>query len=207
MNTEKTLIYVDNSKISDRLNELQSKASYLNSFTDEFLKLDIGTIESEELTLLFTNPKEYVANKILGDNNSLGDLPLDKSKLYEIVEKPLGVDAFITRIEKHLADRSMREGINLSDFFFKANRVEIKPEKEANIKEFYSVYLINKKQHEVHKALLDIVEGLNTLQGCLGGYLDTDNLKTYLSRVAVPGEVNSNRWSFKINYEGFRKIK
>lgn len=199
-------VFVNRQNLDNMLNSYKDGAGYLQSFVNAYQSLDIGNLEKNELEQLLKDPKTFLFGKILGDRTvDLGGVKLDNEKLFDIVEKPKGLDELMSLINEHY---HRKESINLRDYQInEANQVVVSEERKEALEYLNSVYLTTETQKNAHKALVSIAENLEILKNSTGGYLDMDNLKHFFKRVAVNGETNTHYWGFTLNYDRFKSIK
>lgn len=170
MSFEKILIEKNEGAIAGELNQLQAKKEYFQNYVNKVLELGL-TVEENDLNLMFENPKGYITDKLTaGENMQVGNLMLNKEKLFDLIEKPAGINTLIQSIEKDLMDRNIREYNiwNVKVFSVIENEVVITPAHLEAIDNRFSLFIENENQQQAYEKLQGIatlVNELNQLQG------------------------------------------
>lgn len=170
MSFEKILIEKNEGAITGELNQLEVKKQYFQNYVNKVLGLGL-TVEENDLNLMFDNPKAYITDKLTaGENMQVGNLKLNKEKLFDLIEKPAGTNTLIQSIEKDLMDRNIREYNIWSVKVFSVieNEVVITPTHLEAINNRFSLFIENENQQQAYEKLQGIavlVNELNQLQG------------------------------------------
>lgn len=170
MSFEKILIEKNEGAITGELNQLQAKKQYFQNYVNKVLALGL-TVEENDLNLMFENPKAYITDKLTaGENMQVGNLKLNKEKLFDLIEKPAGTNTLIQSIEKDLMDRNIREYNiwSVKIFIVIENEVVITPAHLEAIDNRFSLFIDNENQQQAYEKLQGIaslVNELNQLQG------------------------------------------
>ena len=99
---EKVLLYTDNAQVRERLAERRKIETSLNEINEAYNKLDVGELDTNQLTSLILDPETLIFQKMTKDNNpNIAGLPLHAHKAMEMLVKPIGYDYLIALINKH----------------------------------------------------------------------------------------------------------
>lgn len=166
------VVYVNRSKIKSELNDLETKAEYIQTIVDDFNSLGLGKLEDGELIDLFHKTKIFLSKKITGNNDlKIGNITAKPEKLYDVIEKPIGTEKLVALIEKHNSDRFKVTHYRLDRYIVEDGIVLICPKRKKQIEDFNTVKISNHKQNDIYEACLAITKGMNELKSLLGGRL------------------------------------
>lgn len=170
MEFTKILIQKNEGAISGAIAGLQTQKAYFQNYINKLIETGIHPKE-EDLKLLFENPKEYITSRLIErENPTFEGFRVQKDKLFELMEKPVGTVEIINAIEKDLQTSNIREFHiwRVNHFFIVNNLVELKPHFIEEIENMHSIFLTNENQKNIYNNLLNIAELLNEINN-LGG--------------------------------------
>lgn len=170
MTFKKELIKRNESKISSEIFQLNYVKDYFQKYVDRLTALSF-TVVDKDLELLFNSPKAYITEKLTeGQSVQFGSIKIDKEKIFDLIEKPEGVNSIISDIEKDLVNRSIVEGciFKINQFEVKDNEVVLTQETLDFISERNSWFISSenqKKGFEKLKQIADLMTEINQLSG------------------------------------------
>lgn len=164
---EKIKIYVDESAIDALIQPQENRIEYFQKLVNMYNSLNTGVpLQKNDLTALITNPKEFVAQRLIKDEKvSFGGLNLSLEKVFDIVEKPPGTDELINKI---VADAQVRELMlnqrNVEYFEIEnENTVILNAEFLDRATKQCTVYIKTENEAKAYEALQNIAENINKL--------------------------------------------
>lgn len=173
-------------EIKNQLATFEEKAAYFQKFVDDFQKLKIGSLTTEDLQELFLNPRQFLTNRIAEHSEiDLGKFAFDKDKLFEIIQKPKGMDELEESISKYLADRYLKQTYNVAQYSISENKVIINLERRKAIENAHTVQVETELQQEIYKNVNTLCENLNNLKTLLGGRLTIEQLENSILKRAA----------------------
>lgn len=204
---EKQLISFDKSNYEQKLRELNEKGKFLQGFVNDFHKLGVGDLEGNDLSLLFTDTVNLFTSKLTnGEELTIGGLPTNVEKVFEIIQKPKGTDELLKQIISFYENRYNREHYVISNYTIISKKVCITQITEAKLKDQFSVYIENENQKEVLEILTDLATSLNRLKSKTQNYLTFESIgEKYINRKAKPDSDRST-WEFIIKTESLKKF-
>lgn len=178
MSFKKILIEKNDGAINSELHQLQPKKKYFQNYVNKVIDMGIS-LEENDLSLMFENPKAYITEKITaGENMQVGNLKLNKEKLFDLIEKPAGTTQLIESIEKDLQDKGAREFNiwHVECFKIIKNLVVVSPEHLDHINTRFSLFIENENQKQAFEKLQGITKLINEINQLDGKKvsLDTD---------------------------------
>lgn len=194
MSFEKILIEKNEGAINGEIQQLQAKKEYFQSYVNKVLALGIS-LEENDLALMFENPKAYITEKLTaGENMQVGNLKLNKEKLFDLIEKPAGTNAFIQSIEKDLQDKGTREFHiwNVGCFKIIENLVVVNPEHLDHINTRFSLFIESENQKTAFEKLQEITKLVNEINQLEGHKLNLDtDLRDLMKGVNYDYQINA----------------
>ncbi|MFC0344808.1 hypothetical protein [Epilithonimonas hispanica] len=185
------------------LKEYNYYKNHFQTYIDEIISLNIEaiTIEENDLSDLFTNPKEFFANKIITEPTVINGLTLDKSKTFELLDIPIELKNIISKISQEIIFRENDPKSNFyqyADFFIVDNgNVEVKPSLLEQWQNQYSIFITNEKQEKVNNNLNIIIEKLHEITEIH----DNSNIDFVLDRY-----LDINGKNISVKYNNLKKI-
>lgn len=170
MTFKKQLIKRNENNINSEIIALKYVKDYFQKYVDRLTALNFTAVD-KDLELLFNNPKAYITEKLTeGQSVQFGSIKIAKEKIFDLLEKPEGVNAIISDIEKDLADRSISEYCiwKVNQFEVKNNEVVLTQETLDFISDKNSWFISSenqKKGFEKLKQIADIMNEINQLEG------------------------------------------
>lgn len=176
MSFERILIEKNEGAINGEIQQLQAKIDYFQSYVDKVLALGIS-LEENDLSLMFENPKAYITEKLTaGENMQVGNLKLNKEKLFDLIEKPVGTNTIIQSITKDLQDKAIREYNIWQVGCFKIieNMVVVTPEHLEHVNTRFSLFVESENQNQAFLKLQEITKLVNEINQLEGHKLNLD---------------------------------
>lgn len=97
----KKLLSFNQALYETQINQIECYIEDIQEVVNAYEKLGFGSLQKDELHLLFTQPANLVFDKITkGKPLSIGDTMIDKVKAIEIVKKPDGYESLLNAIQK-----------------------------------------------------------------------------------------------------------
>ncbi len=165
MSFEKVLLTKNQGAIESEIAQLQPKKEYFQNYVNRLIAVGI-TPTNTDLQTLFENPKAYVTDKLTaGEEMKVGGLTLNKEKLFELIEKPVGTNEIITDIEKDQQNRSVREYNHWSvkSFGIIEGIVTVTTETTEHINNRFSLFIESENQQTAFTKLQELAQILNNL--------------------------------------------
>ncbi|WP_348824018.1 hypothetical protein [Flavobacterium aestuarii] len=165
MTFKKILIEKNEGAINSELHQLQAKKEYFQNYVNKVIALGIS-LDENDLAGMFENPKAYITEKLTaGENMQVGNLKLNKEKLFDLIEKPAGTIELIQSIEKDLQDKGTREFHiwHVGCFKIIENLVVVTPEHLEHINTRFSLFIENENQKQAYEKLQGITKLINEI--------------------------------------------
>ncbi|OAE92120.1 hypothetical protein [Flavobacterium psychrophilum] len=165
MEFTKVLLAKSQQLIDNEINQLSTQKAYFQNYLDKVILLNI-TVQENDLIQLFENPKAYITEKLTqGENLQVGGLSLNKEKLFDLIEKPVGTNELIESIIKDTQNQSIREGnIWLANrFIIDNNEVVINPEIINQITARHSLFIKTENQQNGYNKVIQLVDLINEI--------------------------------------------
>ena len=88
------------------ISELSDRAKKVyQPLIDQYHTLNISTLTTEDLDVFFNNPKSFFVTLLTKDEPlTLGGVKLQAEKVYEFMERPTGLDAFVEKLINYKID-------------------------------------------------------------------------------------------------------
>lgn len=199
---KKIAIYVNEQQISNLIAPQENRFDYFQQLIDMYNNLNTGVVlESNDLKALLNNPKEFVATRLIKDQEvSFGGLKLSLEKVFDIIEKPSGTDELIDKIINDNKVRELMMNQRNVEYFEIENgdTVVINSEYLEKVTEQSTVYISTEKQAQAYKALQSIAENINELNGLKSrGYIQDLLFTDFLELNHSTGAVSINPYFTK----------
>ena len=164
---EKVLLSKNQGAIESEIFKLQFPKNQFQSIVDRLQT--VGIIASgNDLEALINNPKTYVTDKITaGEEMKVGGLTLNKEKLFDLIEKPIGTTEIIKDIERGNNEETTREGLYwlAGKFTVLEGIVTITPEELERINTSHSLFITSENQSQAFAKLNELKDVINQLNG------------------------------------------
>ena len=164
---EKVLLSKNQGAIESEVFKLQFPKNQFQSIVDRLQT--VGIIASgNDLEALINNPKAYVTDKITaGEEMKVGGLTLNKEKLFDLIEKPIGTTEIIKDIERGNNEETTREGLYwlAGKFTVLEGIVTITPEELERINTSHSLFITSENQSQAFAKLNELKDVINQLNG------------------------------------------
>lgn len=182
---EKQLLYTDQSKINQSKTKITSAINAFKPFFEEYKQLNIGDLKTEDLKTFFIKPKEFFMMLLTkGENLKVGDLMLDPEKLYELLQKPEGVEDLVNNIEKTIRlDEFRLNHIGYIDHIIVSEgQMLINPEYIRELTDKYTFYTETSDQLKAFELVKRIAEDFSELKNLLKEpeYAYYDDFRTFM---------------------------
>jgi hypothetical protein len=135
--------------ISDQSNKI---LKVYQPLIDQYHTLNISVLTTEDLESFFNNPKSFFVTLLTKDEPlTLGGVKLQAEKVYEFMERPTGLDAFVEKLTNYKND-AVNIGIKiefLGDFQpyeIINNKLQLTADYKAEILDFTSYYATTENQ-------------------------------------------------------------
>lgn len=185
------------------LKEYNYYKNHFKTYIDKILSINIDaiTIDENDLSGLFQNPKGFFVDKIITEPAVINGLTLDKSKTFELLDIPAELKNIISQISDDIIFRENAPKRNFyqyaDSFIVNAGIVQIKQSVLDDWKNQYSIFITNEKQETINSDLNTIIEKLLKISE-LNDNADIDFIiKRYL-------DINGKNIS--VNYNNLKKL-
>jgi hypothetical protein len=163
----KVLLSKNQGAINSEIKQLEPKKNYFQNYVNRLNAVGIA-VTSRDLDALFDNPKAYVTDKLTaGEEMKVGGLTLNKEKLFELIEKPVGTNEIIADIVKDQQDASIREFNHWSVKSFEVinGTVTTTAATIEHINNRLSLFIDSENQQSAFNKLTELVKQINDLNG------------------------------------------
>lgn len=159
MNYKSEPIFFDEYKKNELLQPIEMSIEYFQNIVNNYNSLEIDELAENDLIPLIENPKKFIAERIVKDENlSFGNLKIKFESLYEMIEKPNGTDEFINQIQNDKTDRNKLTFHNSVQSLAIENgkKVIVSLNKVNQVNEQSKVYLKTKAESDIYDSLIEI---------------------------------------------------
>ncbi|WP_394758162.1 hypothetical protein [Flavobacterium sp.] len=161
----KVLLAKNQIGIDSAIQEYETHKNYFQDCVNKVLALGV-TMQENDLLLLFDNPKAYITDKLTaGETMQVGGLKLNKEKLFDLIEKPVGTNELIERIEldKQKQDFNQFTIWKANRFTITANLVSLNTESIEQIEKSFSLYITTQNQQTGLNKITELVQLINEI--------------------------------------------
>jgi hypothetical protein len=199
----KVLLSKNQGAINSEIQQHEPKKDYFQNYVNRLIAVGI-TATNTDLQLLFENPKAYVTDKLTaGEEMKVGGLTLNKEKLFELIEKPVGTNEIIADIVKDQQDKSKREFNHWSVKSFEIINgiVIVTAETIEHINNRLSLFIDSENQQTAFTKLEQLAQLLNEINqlennnGRIGGTTELSELMRF------------NNATFTLNPQAVKRFK
>ena len=168
MEFQKTLLHTNQHQIDSDLATFETPRIYFQNIVNRIVELGIN-VENNDLQKIVENPKAYIVEKITsGQKLEVGGLMLNKEKLFELIEKPIGTDELIDSIETDKQKVNVIiDYLNFVQFYSVSDGfVVISPEHSDFLVKRNSLYIESQNQKngfDLMKKLVALVNEINSI--------------------------------------------
>jgi len=151
------------------LKEYNYYKNHFQTYIDKILSINIDaiTIDENDLSELFQNPKGFFVDKIVTEPAVINGLTLDKSKTFELLDIPTELKNIISQISDDIIYRDNDPKRNFyqyaDSFIVDDGIVQVKQSVLDNWENHYSIFITNEKQEIINSSLNTIIEKLNEI--------------------------------------------
>lgn len=170
------------------ISELTDRAKKVyQPLIDQYHTLNISTLTTEDLDVFFNNPKSFFVTLLTKDEPlTLGGVKLQAEKVYEFMERPTGLDAFVEKLINYKIEAqnksSNREFLgNLEYYEIVDNKLQITENYKDEIEDLTTYYAKTENQLNAYNLITDIIskiEDFNKLWNETSLILEADRLIT-----------------------------
>ena len=193
MEFKKVLLRKNQGSIDSEIHQLNPQKNYFQNYINQVIALGFE-VKENDLEPLFENPKAYITEKITaGENLQVGNLTLNKEKLFDLIEKPIGTNELIKSIESDKEKQTIREGTiwKLNQFSINENnKVIIKPSVLDWIENNNSIFIESENQQTGYDKvvlLANLLTEINAISKTkLGGSTELSELLIHENGVFEP---------------------
>ena len=167
MNYKSEPIFFDENKKNELLQPHEMSIDYFQNIVNNYNNLEIDELAENDLIQLIENPKKFIAERIVKDENlSFGNLKIKFESLYEMIEKPNGTDEFINQIQNDKSDRNKLTYHNSVQSLAIENgkKVIVSLTKINQVNEQSKVYLKTKAESDIYDSLIEIAKQYDKLK-------------------------------------------
>lgn len=178
--------YYNESNFLIQKNAVEANIAILQQAIDAYAEIDgVTPILNSELGELFNAPLEFIGRKIIESNGeAFGGFVIKASKVFEVFEKPAGVDSFLQAVKQANSQFKKTTRIDNQDksielFYYELNEDNEIAVTEAainSIRRGHSLFFENEKQQSAFAILNSIADKYNELRALFGGYVEYDKV-------------------------------
>ena len=129
---EKILLRVDKESIDKDTQKVNDTIREFSPFYERYKKLNVGDLKNNDLKTFLLSPKKYFLDLFTkGENLKIGELELSSEKVYELLNKPDGVDDLVNDLELKI-----KEPFMITYYISQVENIEIQEEKMTVKKEY-----------------------------------------------------------------------
>lgn len=165
---EKILLRVDKESLDKDTQKVNDAIREFSPFYKRYKKLNVGDLKNEDLKTFLLSPKKYFLDLFTkGENLKIGELELSPDKVYELLNKPDGVDDLVNDLELKI-----KEPFIITYCIYQVENIEIqegkmsvKKEYLEDLKEKHSIYADTENQLKALEILNRISDDFQALIG------------------------------------------
>lgn len=165
MEFTRVLINKNQHLIDGEVSQLKFSKDYFQNYIDKVDLLGVD-LQANDLVLLFQNPKEYITDKLTQNETlKVGNLTLNKEKLFDLIEKPTGTNELIESI---ISDKQNQNTNRLciflvNNFVINNKEVVVKQTVLDAITERHSLFIETENQQTGYNKMLQVVQLINEI--------------------------------------------
>lgn len=184
------------------LKEYNYYKNHFQTYIDKILSINIDaiTIDENDLSELFQNPKGFFVDKIITEPAAINGLTLDKSKTFELLDIPTELKNIISQISDDIIYRDNDPKRNFyqyaDSFIVDDGIVQVKQSVLDNWENQYSIFITNEKQETINSSLSTIIEKLHEISE-LNNNSDIDFI--------IERYLDINGKNISVNYNNLKK--
>lgn len=160
MKFTKVLLHKRQNLIDSEISGLQLQKKYFQEYLNKVELLGIELLEND-LIPLFENPKSFITDKLTKNETlKVGNLTLNKEKLFDLIEKPDGTNELINSIiiDKQSANINQQCIWLANRFLINGKKVVINPLTVDEITNRHSLFIESENQQNGYNKLLQLAE-------------------------------------------------
>lgn len=185
---EQVKIGQDTREYNRIISELSDRAKKVyQPLIDQYHTLNISILTTVDLDVFFNSPKSFFVTLLTKDEPlTLGGVKLQAEKVYEFMERPTGLDAFVEKLINYKIEAqnksSNREFLgNLEYYEIVDNKLQITENYKDEIEDLTTYYAKTENQLNAYNLITDIIskiEDFNKLWNETSLTLEADRLIT-----------------------------
>lgn len=147
------------------INQMNYKTNEIQQVVNRYAKFGLEPLNGKELQELFTQPKTLLVSKITSNENvNVNGFEVNKEKLFDLLDKPKGIEEFVNELEKLSKDWVKMNFYDVRKYTVTENVVSIDETVLNGIKEANTVYIENENQEKAFDTAKVLIEALNGLK-------------------------------------------
>lgn len=165
---DKLLAYKNTATINEWIGKIKDTANHFGQkFIDQYKTIpELPELETADIENLFMNPRSFFVLKLTkGEVLKVGDLTLSSEKVFDLLDRPVGLDDLVSSLEALKHDRyfSGTYAANLKYLDLVDSQLVVKQSRVDEITEMFSYYIESENQHNALALVNDILPKLNQL--------------------------------------------
>lgn len=210
MKFTKVLLHKRQNLIDSEISRLELPKKYFKEYLKKVDLLGIELLEND-LIPLFENPKSFITDKLTQNETlKVGNLTLNKEKLFDLIEKPTGTNELINSIIIDKQSESINtQCIWLAERFLINNKeVVINPATTEEIINRHSLFIESENQQIGYNKLLQLAQLINEINEISNKKitLNTELLELINFNDPDPNDKNSYRKSYKVQVDAVKRF-
>ncbi len=154
---------------NNALSQLNTKKGRLQDALAAYTALGVATVPTTaDLADLWDNPKVFLGRMLLGGQPAglVGGLAVEPARVYDLVQKPAGTDAFLAAVETlHNPEGGWEHPrVDTTIYELVNGVVQIKQATLDSLREQFRIYATSQRQKDEWDALQIVVGGLETIR-------------------------------------------
>lgn len=191
-------LYFDATNYNQNLAIYESRIEHFQNIIDK-IKSAVPSIlfDTDDLTLLFTNPNDFLASKIITEPTTVGGVELDRTKVFELLSCTDELKDIISEIETIKQNLNPLDGKRFldrnTDYYFinSSNLVELKPQTLSDLVKTNTSYLTTEKQQSLYNCVQKISDAYNELKQ-LNTSVNPNSIQSEFLEITHGGTVKIN---------------
>lgn len=164
-------VFFDENNYNQNLAMYESRIEHFQNVIDK-IKLAVPSIlfDVDDLTLLFINPTDFLASKIIIEPTTVGGVELDRTKVFELLSCTDELKEIISEVEAIKQNQNPLDGKRFLDrntnyyLIDDSGLVVLKPQTLSDLKKMNTSYLTTEKQKNLYDCIKKITDAYNELR-------------------------------------------
>ncbi len=169
-------VFFDENNYNQNLAMYESRIEHFQNVIDK-IKLAVPSIlfDVDDLTLLFINPTDFLASKIIIEPTTVGGVELDRTKVFELLSCTDELKQIISEIEVLNTNRNITSTLRFFNNYApnyiinNSDVVEIHPNTLQDIRKGNTKFLTTEKQQTLYNCALKLVDVYNEIKTAKAG--------------------------------------